>query len=251
MDYKHALLREPGNNYTRCISKHPLHHTIDIKKAKLQHAKYSKTLSELGIEVIKVPRDDAFPDSCFIEDNAIIHNGKALICRMAAESRRGEELGVAEILEGFMPIKRALEPATIEGGDIIHTEKKLISGITERTNLEGVIQMQDWFDFRVDTIFDPSIMHLKSYLTYIGKGIMISSEKYSKHPALEGFNILIPPPEEEYAADSLAIGDSVLIAKGHLQTQLMVKESGFEVISMDVSEFEKCDGALTCLSILF
>jgi dimethylargininase len=251
MDYTHALVRSPGDNYAKCISKHPFHHTVNLKKAKEQHAKYSKALNELGLEVLKVPPDNTHPDSCFIEDTAIIHKGKALICRMAKESRRGEQIGVASILDEFMPIKWAVEPATIEGGDVIHTEKKLISGITDRTNLEGVVQMRDWLYSPVDTIFDPSITHIKSYVTYIGKGIMISTDKYSKHPALEGFNILIPPAEEEYAADTVTVGDTVLMAAGHLKTQLMVRETGFEVISIDVSEIEKCDGALSCLSILF
>jgi dimethylargininase len=251
MNYKYALVREPGNNYTRCLSKHPMHHTVSLKKAREQHVKYRRILSELGLEIIMVPRDDLHPDSCFVEDNAIVHNGKALVCRMAKESRRGEQLGVAKVLEEFMAIKWALEPATIEGGDVVHTEKKLIAGITKRTNLEGIAQMRGWLNVRVDTIFDPDIMHLKSYVTYLGKGIMIAADKYSKHPSLEGFNIIIPSIEEEYAADTLTMGNTVLMADGYPMAQEMVKETGFDVISLDVSEFQKCDGALTCLSILF
>jgi len=111
--------------------------------------------------------------------------------------------------------------------------------------------MQEWLNVRVDTIFDPGIMHLKSYVTYLGKGIMMATEKYVNHPALEGFNILIPPAEDEYAADTLAVGDTVLMAEGYETAQQMVREAGFDVISLDVSEIQKCDGALTCLSILF
>ncbi len=248
---KHALVRTPGNMYTSCLSEHPLHHTVSLKKAREQHAKYCETLSELGLEVIHVERDDKHPDSCFVEDNAVVENGKALICRMAKESRRGEQPGVAAKLEELMPIKWAEEPATIEGGDVVHVDGKLISGISERTNFEGVSQMKDWLDVPVSTIFDPSIMHLKSYVTYLGKKIMIATEKYANHPALEGYNILIPPAEDEYAADTLTIGDTVLMAAGYDTAQLMVKEAGFDVISMEVSEIQKCDGALTCLSVLF
>ena len=150
-----------------------------------------------------------------------------------------------------MPIKWAEEPATIEGGDVVHAEGKLISGISDRTNFEGVAQMKEWLDVPVSTVFDPTIMHLKSYVTYLGKGIMIATEKYANHPALEGYKILIPPAEDEYAADTLAVGDTILMAAGYDTAQIMVKEAGFDVISMDVSEIQKCDGALTCLSILF
>jgi dimethylargininase len=251
MDYRKALVRTPGNLYTSCLSEHPLHHTVSLKKARKQHAKYCETLTELGMEVIQVPRDDEHPDSCFVEDNAVVENGKALICRMAKESRRGEQPGVAAALEELMPVKWAEEPATIEGGDVVHVEGKLISGISDRTNFEGVAQMKEWLDVPVATIFDPTIMHLKSYVTYLGKGIIIATDKYANHPALEGYNILIPPAEDEYAADTLAVGDTVLMAAGYDTAQLMVREAGFDVISMDVSEIQKCDGALTCLSILF
>ena len=251
MEPRHAIVREPGNLYTSCLSSHPLHHTVSLNGAREQHAKYCEVLAELGLEVIRVPRDDKHPDSCFVEDNAVVENGRALICRMAKESRRGEQPGVAAELEKIMPIKWASEPATIEGGDVVHAKGKLISGISDRTNYEGVAQMQEWLQVPVSTIFDPAIMHLKSYVTYLGHNIMVATEKYANHPALEGFNILIPPAQDEYAADTLTVGDTVLMAKGYETAQQMVEEAGFEVISMNVSEIQKCDGALTCLSILF
>jgi len=247
---KIALVREPGDVYTGCLSTHPLHHTVSLKGAREQHAKYCMTLKELGLEVVRVPRDDLRPDSCFVEDNAVVQNGKALICRMAKESRRGEETGVEAILSEMMSVRRARPPATVEGGDVVHLPDKLISGISDRTNPEGVAQMQEWLSVPVATIFDPTIMHLKSYVTYLGKNIMIATEKYAYHPALEGFEILIPPGKEEYAADTLTVGDTVLMADGYAEAQQMVKEMGFDVISLNVSEIQKCDGALTCLSIL-
>jgi dimethylargininase len=148
-------------------------------------------------------------------------------------------------------VRWAEEPATIEGGDVVHLEDRLICGITQRTNPDGMAQMKEWLGVPVSTIFDPGIMHLKSYVTYLGRGIAIATEKYSRHPALEGLHILIPPEGEEYAADTLAVGDTVLMAEGHDEAHSLVRDAGFEVIPMDVSEIEKCDGALTCLSILF
>lgn len=251
LNYKRAIVRPPGDTYANCLSTHPLHHSVDLVKAREQHTAYCKALEELGLEIIQVPRDDERPDSCFVEDNAVVENGKALICRMAKKSRRGEQPEVAKVLEGYMPVKWATEPATIEGGDVVHTENKLICGITERTNLEGVRQMKEWLDFPVSTVFDPTIMHLKSHVTYLGKNIMIASERYVAHPALEGYSILTPPEGEEYAADTLAVGETVLMTEGYPFSQELVKDAGFEVISLNLSEIQKCDGALTCLSILF
>ena len=251
MEPRYALVRTPGDSYRSCLSTHPLHSTVSLELAREQHARYCETLSELGLEVIHVPRDDLHPDACFVEDNAVVHGGRALICRMARESRRGEQPGVAAKLEEFMSVRWAEEPATIEGGDVVHLDDRLICGITQRTNPDGMAQMKEWLGVPVSTIFDPGIMHLKSYVTYLGRGIAIATEKYSRHPALEGLHILIPPEGEEYAADTLAVGDTVLMAEGHDEAHSLVRDAGFEVIPMDVSEIEKCDGALTCLSILF
>jgi dimethylargininase len=217
----------------------------------MQHAKYCETLSELGLEVIHTVRDDKHPDSCFVEDNAVVHGGRALICRMARESRKGEQLGVEAVLRDHMPLKWATAPATVEGGDVVHLPDRLISGVTQRTNVEGVVQMRDWLRVKVDTVVDPGIVHLKSYLTSLGKGRVLVTKKYADHPALEGLETIIVPEEEEYAADTLTVGDTVIIPEGNLRTRDMLREAGYEVIMLDVSEFEKCEGALTCLSILF
>ncbi|MGD2141979.1 MAG: arginine deiminase family protein [Candidatus Bathyarchaeota archaeon] len=251
MKYKRALVREPGDSYKDCISSHSLHHTLDLSIAREQHARYCEVLSELGLEVIKVPRDDTHPDSCFVEDNAVVYNGRALICRMAKASRRGEQPAVAAILKEYLPIRWAEAPAAIEGGDVVHLSDRLICGFSKRTNREGIAQMADWLQVRVDIIEDPSIMHLKSYVTSLGKGILIATRKYSSHPTLEGLSVLEVPKGEEYAADTLTVGDTVLMPSGYHRSHEMVREAGYEVVPMNVSEIEKCDGALTCLSILF
>lgn len=248
---KHALVREPGNRYPGCISSHPLRHIVDVSLARAQHARYCSALSELGIEVITIPRDDERPDSCFVEDNAVIHGGRALICRMAKKSRRGEEDAVEAALREYMEVRRAAAPATVEGGDVIHLPDRLISGVTQRTNTEGVAQMEAWLGVPVEAIVDPGIVHLKSYVTYLGDGTMIATGAYADHPALEGFTVLVVPDEEWYAANTLAIGCTVLMPSGRPRAQAMMQEAGFDVMPLEVSEFEKCEGALTCLSLLF
>lgn len=248
---KHALTREPGNNYAACISCHPMRHTIDLKRARRQHAAYRNTLAELGIEVIMVPRDDEHPDSCFVEDNAVIRNGRALICRPAKASRRGEVGAVEDILRGYMKVKRATAPATIEGGDVIHLPDRLVSGVSQRTNLAGIRQMKDWLQTEVTQVKDMRMVHLKSYVTYLGKGLMIATSRFAGHGAFDGLETIVIPDEEGYAANTLAIGETVLMPKGRPRSAALVREAGFDVIQLDMSEFEKCEGALTCLSLLF
>ena len=250
---KVAVVREPGTRYPECISSHPLRHTVDKSQAVEQHRAYCVALMDFGLKISYLDERlaTAYPDECFVEDTAIIHGSKALIARLARESRQGEEDHVAEVLGEDLTVKRAEAPATIEGGDVIHLPGRLICGITQRTNQEGVDQLKDFLGVPVDTILDQSIVHLKSYVTYLGRDTMIATKKYADHPALSGFDVLAVPDEEAYAANTLAIGDTVMMADGHPKAQAMVEKVGFDVVSLDVSEFEKCEGALTCLSLLF
>lgn len=248
---KRALTREPGARYAQCISCHPLRATIDLERAREQHRAYCAVLEDLGLEVIRMPRDDINPDSCFVEDTAVVHGRRALMCRPAMESRRGEVEAVAELLGDHLELAHARPPATVEGGDVIHMEDRLISGVTQRTTSIGVQQMSDWLGVRVDTVEDPGIVHLKSYATYIGRGAVVASDRFARHDAFAGLRVIKIPEDEGYAADALAVGDVVLMAAGRDASHTLVRAAGFEVVPIDVSEFEKCEGAITCLSILF
>jgi len=249
--FEHALVRRPPRTFSNCISSHPERHSLDLRFARRQHSAYCNVLSELGIEVIILPKDEAHPDSCFVEDTAVVRGGRAFITRLAKESRRGEEEDVLETLKQYKSVKTATQPATIEGGDVIHLRDRLISGITKRTNRDGVSQMTAWLDVESDILEDKSIIHLKSHVTYIGREVILVTESFSDHEVLQDFVKVVVPFEERYAANALAIGETVLISEGHPQTQEMVSELGFDVKSLRMSEFEKCEGALTCLSVLF
>jgi dimethylargininase len=245
-----AIVREPGDNYTKCISSHPQRHTIDVAVARRQHSTYRKTLEDLGLEVIILPRDDLHPDSCFVEDNAVVFGKKALICRMAKESRRGEEADVEKVLGQYLKTKKAIIPATIEGGDVIHLEDGLISGLTRRTNEAGVKQLRKWLEVNVETIADSGIVHLKSYVNYLGKGRMVSTPKYASHTSLSRFDVVTVDEGDWYSTNNIVLDDTVIMPKGFPRTEELLRRQGYKTIPLDMTEFPKCEGALTCLSIL-
>ncbi len=250
MTFKRALVREPSNSFPSCISSHPLHHSVSVKQAKLQHQKYCEVLTELGLEVFKLPPDDRFPDSCFVEDTAIIHKDRVLISRLGARSRRGEEHEIREYLDKYLKVKEAAAPATIEGGDVIHLPQYLISGISQRTNKEGVMQLADWLQLEVKPILDKSIIHLKSHVTFLERNTVIVNDSISNHPVFRSFAKIVVPTDEEYAANTLTINGVVLIPDGYPKTAQKLMNAGFEIIQLEMSEFQKCEGALTCLSLL-
>lgn len=246
-----AIVREPGDRYSECISSHPQRHAIDVGKARAQHAIYCKTLEDLGLDVVSLPRDDDHPDSCFVEDNAVVYGGRALICRMAKESRRGEETDVEKALSGYVHVRRAELPATVEGGDVIHLDDRLICGITQRTNMAGAEQMRAWLEVEVEVIEDPGIVHLKSYVNSLGDGHFISTAKFADHPHLKSRQIITVRDEDWYSTNNIVIDDYVVMPSGFPGTERLVRDAGFKVIPLEMTEFPKCEGALTCLSIVF
>ena len=248
---KKAIVREPSKSYTNCVTSHPLGHTVNLSLAKEQHKRYCRTLNELGLELLKLAPKDDFPDSCFVEDNAVVHGTKALVTRMALETRRGEDKDVEELLQEYFSVRRAKAPGTIEGGDVVHLPDKLVCGITQRTNQQGVEQLRSWMDIPVLSITNPDIVHLKSYIKYLGKETVITTADYENHPLLENLKLVIIPKEEYYSINCLPVADTVIMSDKFAYAQEAVLDAGFEVISLNMSEFEKCQASLTCLSILF
>ncbi len=249
--YKHAIVRPPSKSYRRCISSHPNHHELDLELALVQHDQYCTILSEIGLEVIKLPPEDDFPDSCFVEDTAVLHRNKVAISRPAVESRRGEETSIESVIGDYKHTHRVQSPGTIEGGDVIHLDGLLISGITQRTNDEGVRQTADWLEVQIATIRDLDIVHLKSHVTFLGDETFATTKRFATHSLLADYTKILIPEQEAYAANTLACNGFVLMPKGHAESFQSIRNAGFDVLTLDVSEFEKCEGALTCLSILF
>ena len=247
---KTALVREPGDRYRDCLSSHPLRKTIDVAVAREQHAGYRKALGELGLEVVVLPRDDQHPDSCFVEDTAVVHEGRAVVCRPAKESRRGEVDTIEPVLSSYMPTRRIQDPATLEGGDVVHVPNGLISGLTARTNEEGVRQMREALGVQVTTIEDREIMHLKSHVSHLGGRSLLVTRRYASHPALAGFDKVLVPDAEDYAANVLSVNGTIVMPDGFPKTRDAVRQAGFEVVVLKMTEFPKCEGAMTCLSIL-
>lgn len=250
MEFKRAIVREISDSYMSCISDHPQHSSLNIKRARKQHRSYQNTLEELGLEVIVLNKENEYPDACFVEDNVIIHGTKAFINRMGAKARRGEEQSVFEILKQYKTVKHASSPATIEGGDVIHLDDRLICGLSSRTNLEGIKQASEWLNITINPI-NGDFVHLKSYVTYLNSNIIISTNQFIDHPILSKFDIIEVPADESYAANTLTIGETVILPSGNQKLNAMIRDRGFETIQLKTDQFEFCEGALTCLSILF
>ncbi len=251
MEFRKAILREVPDSYRSCLSTHPMHGNVNVEKAREQHRQYRNALEELGVETILLPKLNEFPDSCFVEDNAILLGKRAFITRMGASSRSEETKAIVDTLMEFFEIRDCQAPGTIEGGDVITLQDRMIAGLSQRTNMDGVRQAEEWLQRKFDTIEARDIMHLKSYVTFVGEDTFVSTERFADHPTLQGSKVIVVPKDEEYGANTLEVNGVVLLSSNAPNLKKKLEAEGFETETLEMTQFEYCDGALTCLSLRF
>jgi len=247
----YAIVRPVPDSYDQCVRTGS--EKIDVALAKTQHRQYCEALQELGLTLIWVKGDNSLPDSCFVEDTAVILDEKAVICNMKVKSRAKEVVEVARVLEKIEDICYIKPPAMIDGGDVLKIEDRVLVGLTGRTNVHAVHQLKEIVGddgFEVVPVKVRNVLHLKSACTYLGQNHVIVARGRFDSDVLREYSKIVVPRGEEYAADCLAVNGTVLIANGHPKTRKLIEREGFVVTELDVSEFRKGDGALTCLSIL-
>jgi dimethylargininase len=246
-----AVVRPPGASFIRAISTSRA--PIDVTLARAQHAEYCQALAAAGLAVEVLPPDERYPDGCFMEDPAVVIAGYAVVGRMGALSRRGEEDALAELLAARLPTTRIVEPGTLEGGDVIHLPDRVLVGRTARTNRAGIAQLVVALALTGLPVLEVPVddfLHLQTAATYVGRGILLALDAYAGHPAFAGLDVLIVPPEEAYAANTLGIGDYAIVPAGYPRVDAMLRAAGFTVLPVPVSEFAKADGGVTCLSLV-
>jgi dimethylargininase len=248
--YSKAIVRKPGRNFAAGITTADLGKP-DIEKALEQHGAYCNTLINCGLELIILEADENYPDGCFVEDTAVITREVAVITRPGAASRRGEEVEIAKILSGFRNLETIKSPGTLDGGDILRADNHFFIGISARTNREGAGQLSEILTGHGYTTSEVEVkdgLHLKSGLAYPGKGKYIAWRMFSEIPGIS--DTIILDEDESYSANCLSVNGYLLIPKGFPVAKKKISELDFNIIEMEMSEFRKMDGGLTCLSLL-
>ncbi len=249
--YSKGIVRRPGRNFANGITTSNLGKP-DISKALEQHAAYCEALIKCGVELTVLEADERYPDGCFVEDTAVVNNKVKVISRPGAATRRGEEEAIDRVLAGSGQTESITAPGTLEGGDVLRAENHYFIGISERTNREGADQLTailSKYGFTSSEIKVDAGLHLKSDIAYLGNGNFISTPVFSEIGHVP--NTIILDPDEYYSANCLRVNDYLLIPKGFPKSKMRIKELGYDIIELDMSEFRKMDGGLTCLSLLF
>jgi len=252
--FKKAIVRKPGKSMLKGLTSAALG-LPDYEKALLQHAEYIKALQECGLEVIVLEEDDQYPDSTFVEDTALLTQDCAIITNPGALSRRGEILEIKNVLkEYYNHIEEVHAPGTVEAGDIMMVGSDFYIGLSERTNEEGaqqVVAYLEKYGMKGFTVRLEEVLHLKTGVAYLEHNNLLACGEFLSKDDFKGFNILEIDKDESYAANCIWVNDTVLIPKGFPKAKEVIMNAGYAVKEIDVSEFRKLDGGLSCLSLRF
>ncbi len=227
---------------------------IDIGKAIAQHDQYEACLVSLGISVVSLPALPDLPDAVFVEDPAIVLDEVAIMTRMGAESRRGESAGLGEALARFRPLRWIAEPGTLEGGDVVRTGTTLFVGRSARSNDEGIAQLAQYlapFGYTVHGVEMNGCLHLKSACTYLGRGTVLANRAWVDLAPFGDVHVIEVAQSEPGAADVLAIGETIIIPASFPETASTLERDGWQVLPIDVSELQKAEAGVTCMSLIF
>lgn len=254
MKFSNAIVRKPGKSLVRGLTGSDLGKP-DYERACAQHEAYVRALKECGLEVTILETDENFPDSTFVEDTALLTPLCAVITRPGAPSRRGEVIGIKPVIEEFYSaIEMIRPPGTVEAGDIMMVGSHFYIGLSGRTNLNGadqVIRILNKFGMSGSVVKLEKVLHLKTGVSYLEHNNLAACGEFLSNPEFKSFNIIEIPEEESCAANCVWINDRVLIPMGFPETKRKIMDAGYAVIELDVSEFRKLDGGLSCLSLRF
>ena len=265
MNFSRAIVRPPGVNFAAGLTS-AVDGTPDLELALQQHAHYCEALRACGLELTCLDPDPAYPDGTFVEDAAIVTARGAVLTRPGAPSRAGEIDSVGDALRAHpairgAAIRRIEAPGTVDGGDVCEADGHFVIGVSARTNEDGANQLKailESMDFRasiIDIRASKTLLHLKTGIAYLGDGVWVVAAEVERE--LESLARLDPRARitvsrgEAYAANCVRVNDSVLVPAGYPGVVAALRSGGFRPVLLDMSEFKKMDGGLSCLSLRF
>ena len=252
--FKNAIVRRPGKSMVNGIGPGTLGE-VDYENALKQHDAYIEALKKTGVEVTVVEALEEFPDSCFVEDTAVLTGKFAILCNPGAESRNGEKLPMHETLKGFYEnIELIQAPGTVDGGDVMMVGDHFYIGLSARTNREGADQFISYLEkygYSGTAVEMDEMLHLKTGLAYLENNNLLIAGEFVENPMFKDFNKVVIPEDESYAANCIWMNGYILVPQGYPKTKAEIEKLGYEIIEVDTSEYKKLDGGLSCLSLRF
>lgn len=245
-----ALVRDVPDSFVSAVTSRPAVPPLDPAKARLQHADYVAALEDGGFAITRVPAAEKHPDCIFVEDIAVAVGRKALLTRPGHPSRRGETAGVSAALADLVPVEPMVD-GSLDGGDVLQVGNRVFVGLSQRTDAAGIAELARFCAPReVITVPVRATLHLKSGVSAVAENAVLWHPAACERDALVGLQVVEVPGDDPEAANVVRLPDgSVLVAAHHPATADLVASLGHPVRTVDVSEFARADGGLTCLSV--
>lgn len=254
MYFKQTIVKKPGESYLNGLTTTDLGKP-NFNKLLVQHSAYIEALKKADVAVHELGPSEEFPDSCFVEDTAVLVPEFAVVTNPGAASRNREIIEIEEVLKEYYSEFRYIEaPGTLDGGDVMQIEKDFFIGISDRTNEEGAKQLKEILEkagYTATILTLEEFFHLKTGITYLGDNAVVAAGEFINHPAFEKYKKIVVPKEEEYTANTIRVNDYVIVPEGFPITKQKIEEAGFKTITVEMTEFQKHDGGLSCLSLRF
>lgn len=249
-----AIVRALGRTYPEALTQRKPPPQVDLELARRQHRGYVATLRHVGLEVTELPADDEHPDAVFVQDRVCVLDGRAIAGPSAVAARRGEAEAILDLLGRSYPVVELPPPACLDWGDVLITENALFVGLSARSNeaavegLRGILGTSR----RVEGIsLPPGLLHLLSGCSYLGDRRLLAVSALEPFARSRGFDVVPVAETEPSAANVLIHGSRAVVPAGYPETTARIERAGFGVQRISVSEFEKRDGGVTCLSVLY
>ena len=246
-----ALVRPPGHRLTEGIITHQDRVPVDYSLASQQWTAYCDAMSTAGWDLVEVPGADDCPDAVFVEDTVVMYRNVAVISRPGARARRPETAAVALLLEALgCSLNHIVAPGTLDGGDVLKVDDVVYVGRGGRTNAEGIRQLRAILTplgATVVAVPTERVLHLKSAVTALPDGSIIGYPPLVDDAAF--FPRFVPVPEGSGAHVVLLGGQRLLMAADCPKTAEHLQDLGYDLTVVDISEFQKLEGCVTCLSV--
>ena len=245
-----ALIRTPSPRLADGLVTHVDRVPLDVDMARKQWAGYAAALTDAGWDTIEVPAAPDCPDSVFVEDTVVMIGATAVITRPGADERKPETAGTWETLRRLGYPTAVIEHGTLDGGDVLKVGSTVYVGRTHRTDADGIAALRricDPLGYRVVAVPTTRVLHLKSAVTALPDGTIIGYPPLVDDP---GFWPHFRPMPEEGGSHVVDLGDGrLLMAASAPRSAELIADLGFAPIVVEISEFEKLEGCVTCLSV--
>jgi dimethylargininase len=247
-----AFTRAVSPRIAECQLTHLDRVPIDPAKAAAQHAAYEQALADAGFDIVRLPELADDPDAVFVEDTALVLGDHAVITRPGAASRIGEIDSTAEGLSGHFELLR-IGRGHVDGGDVLRIGKCLYVGLSTRTDRAGIAALAELvrpLGYEVVMADAGACLHLKTAATFAGDGVLLYDAATIDPAQFAGVEPIAVDPLEPAAANCLRVGARLILPSGNPRTAQRLRERGFSVVEVDVSELQKAEAGVTCMSLI-